>query len=130
MYKKVISIIVISFFLIFSYSCYSTKMIDGIKIKSGRNKNTKIFGVATLAGKWISFEGGEGARIIDRFVIGQVRDESGTLKILRVPTEIIAKAWVTKLDKKKTILRVLGAPMGILYSLLMVAWIFGDFMGD
>ncbi len=127
MNKKIISVIVIPFFLLFSYSCYSTKMIDGIKITSEKNKNTKIYGVATLAGKWISFEGGEGARIIDRFVIGQVRDESGVLKIVRIPTEVITKAWVTKLDKKKTIFRVLGVPAGIAYSLLLVTFIFGGF---
>ena len=126
MLKKIILLIVLVTFITFNYSCYSTKMLDINKINPKRNRKAIIIGIVTESGRWIEFEGSDSAKIIDNFIIGEAKDESGELKIVRIPLKEIKKVWMRKLDKTKTFTRIIGVPASLGFIVVMFGFLVSD----
>ena len=108
MVKKYISNILIIILLLFTCSCYSTKMIDLQKIDYSISKSTEIFGVITVSGKWIGFNDPPLGKIVDNHVVGDTEDVSGKLENVKIPLANIRKVLTRKFKFFTTLFRVAG----------------------
>ena len=107
MLKKIVSVFVVAALLIFSISCYSTRVQKGLSLRSLDGKNYKIFWVVTKSGRIIQFQGEGGAQIMGNVVMGQVYVD-GRLKVVRIPISEIEKVKMRAPDTVNTILFVGG----------------------
>jgi len=107
MLKKFVSVFVVAALIIFSMSCYSTRVHKGLRLRSPVGKHYKIFMVITESGKIIQFQGDHGAQIMGNIIMGETYVD-GQLKVVRIPIKNISKVKIETLDNTKTILLATG----------------------
>ena len=108
MNKKFISMFVMVAILMFSISCYSTKVHKGLKLRYQTGKHYKIFWVVTESGQRIRFYGNDGAKIMGGNIIGETLDGHGNLKVVRIPINKIEKVKMKAQNNIKTLLLVVS----------------------
>ena len=123
MLKKFVSVFVVITLLMFSISCYSTKVYKGLKLRYQTGKQYKIFWVVTKSGQRIRFYGNDGAMIMGGNIIGETLDGQGNLKVVRIPINKIEKVKMKAQNNIKTLLLVVG--IGALATVFGLFILFG-----
>jgi len=103
-YKPIIIILI----AIFSFSCYSHKMLDIQDLNEKKHRWIKVIGLITKSGKWIEFDQAHKGKIKNGVIIGKIRKGPKNVEEVRIPLSNIDKIWTTKKNGKKTFFRTLG----------------------
>ena len=93
MFRKTVSIFLLTVFTFLTFSCYSTKIEKIVNVKKHhRVKLIRILAVADTSGKWIEFEWTYPVVIIKNAVVGTVIDKTGESKRVSIPLSDVT--WV------------------------------------
>ncbi len=117
MFKKTISIVILTVFTFVTFSCQSikTKQIkDEYDLYKGGNK---FFAVAHTSGKWIIFGSKNPGILLDDAVVGEAIDKTGKRKTVSIPISEIAAIKVKGFSPAKSALVVFSA-MAIVFAAL------------
>ncbi len=86
MFKKSVTIFVLTAFVFFTYSCSSRpKMVLIDKIKPGKLEHIDVLGFVNMAGKWVEFEEYSPGRIVKNRIIGSIYDKDGSITGFSIP---------------------------------------------
>ncbi len=106
MFKKAISIVILTVFTFVTFSCQSirTKQIKGendlYKVRH------KFFAVADTSGKWIIFGSKNPGILLDDAVVGETIDKTGKRRTVSIPVSEIVAVKVKRVSFAKTALAV------------------------
>lgn len=107
MIKKIISLFTLTAFVVFTFSCYSTK-IEKIGSDVSYKGKTRILSVLTKSGERFEFPKGEPGRIFGDKIVGEAVDEAIGSKPVSIPISDVDVVWVKKADTGKIGLAFLG----------------------
>lgn len=113
MIKKIISLFTLTAFVVFTFSCYSTKKEKIETIVSRKGKMPEILAVLKKSGERIKFSKDVPVKIVEDKIVGAVMKGSYEISV-SIPISDIELVWIRKFNKRKTLLLVLvGIPLTI-----------------
>jgi hypothetical protein len=113
MIKKIISLFTLTAFVVFTFSCYSTKQekIETVISKKGTKAN--ILALLKKSGERIKFPKSEPGKIVGDKIVGEVVDETNKKKPVSIPISDVDLVWVKKSNTFLGILTVSAIVVGL-----------------
>jgi hypothetical protein len=107
--KKIISLFVLTAFVVFTFSCYTTKTEGVETIVWTKGSKAKILAVLKKSGERIEFVKGEPGKIVGDKILGEAVDETNKKKHVSIPISDVDQVLVKKFSLLKTSLFVVGS---------------------
>jgi hypothetical protein len=108
MNKNFVTSITLMVFIVFTFSCYSTKQVNVDTIVSKKGEKVKILAVLKTSGERIEFSKKKPGEIVDNKIVGVVVGKDGKEKPVSIPLSEVDQLWMKKLSGGKTFLAVVG----------------------
>ncbi len=114
---KVISLLVLITFTVFTFSCYSVK--QGKVETVMPSKKSKIVALKTTSGELIRFARKKNTRIVENKIIGTDIDQNP----VSIPLTDVEWIRVKKYNEGKTILAYVGVAATLGLAALVISWV-------
>lgn len=113
MIKKIISLFTLTAFVVFTFSCYSTKQEKIETVVSKKGTKAKILALLKKSGERIEFPKGEPGKIVGDKIVGEAVDETNEKKPVSVPISEVDQVWIKKANTFLGILTVSAVVVGL-----------------
>lgn len=116
MSKKIVTLITLFAFIVFSLSCYTTRKEKVKTVADWEGKEVKILGVMKTSGEYIEFDKKRPGRIYKDSIVGQIGTES-----ISIPLSEVELVWIKKINPGLTFLATIGVASLVLGVVSLIA---------
>ena len=120
MNKKIASMVTLTAFISFTFSCatYTTKKINIERGEFWKGENVSFMTVYTKSGDLYEFSKRQPAKIVGDKIVGESIDDTGKKKAVSIPLSEVEVVWIKKVDSGKTLIKSFSIVGGV--AVLMV----------
>ncbi len=108
MIMKIISLFTLTAFVVFTFSCYSTKQEKIETVVSKKGQKIEIIAVLKKSGERIEFPKDKPGIIVGDKIVGEPVDKKLDKKPVYIPISEVDQVWVRKIDGVKTFFAIIG----------------------